>query len=246
MKFDHLDFSTKRYVNTHVDYRYRKEKKVPVHRTYRAPNNRLDIYSSADNDGIFSVEFGKIHNCRYTVIDHFGNRSELEFSLVGKKIDLIEKPTVPAKMIFYPNRENRYSADELKFSTPKNAVYDTLRFQYQKRKRHPDCLSEVHGICDLGTPLHRYCTVSIKVDEAAKKLKDKLLVISFSKKGNPIAEGGTYKDGWMTTRTRSFGDYAVMSDTIAPELEFRSKRFQAPLETPCISLLMMTFLVSGI
>ena len=223
MKFDKLDFSTKRYVNAHVDYRYRNEKKVPVHRTYRAPNNGLDIYSSADGDGIFTVKAGMTHNCRYTVVDHFGNSSELKFSLVGKNFEPREQPTVPANMMFYPDRENHFSVDELKFSTPKNAVYDTLQFQYQKRERNLDCLSKVHGICDLGTPLHKYCTISIKVDEAAKKLKDRLLVISFRKKGKPIAEGGTYKDGWMTTRTRSFGDYAVMADTLAPELEFRSK-----------------------
>ncbi|MFT4524133.1 MAG: hypothetical protein ACI85F_000274 [Bacteroidia bacterium] len=219
MTLDELSFSTKRYVNTHIDYAYRSEKRIPVHRTYLSPNNRLDIYDRGDQDGILKVDFGKVYNCKYTVTDHFGNVSEIEFSLVGKNVNLPKAFSNKPESIFYPARENSFTSEGFRFSAPVNAVYDTLAFQYEKKPAVKGCLSSVHGICDLGTPLHKYCSVSIKVDEAGKKFSDKLLVISFSKKGNPIAEGGTYKDGWMTTRTRSFGDYAVTADTLKPELK---------------------------
>lgn len=219
MTLDELSFSTKRYVNTHIDYAYRSEKRIPVHRTYLSPNNKLDIYDRTDKNGILDVEFGKIYNCKYTINDHFGNVSAIEFSLVGKNVP--EKNTVAnePESMFYPNQENSFTSKELRLSVPVNAVYDTLGFQYQMGAPKSGCFSSVHSLCDLGTPLHKYCTVSIKVNEAGKKISNQLLVVSYSKKGKPIAEGGTYKDGWLTTKTRSFGDYAVMADTLKPFIE---------------------------
>ena len=219
LKLDELSFNTKRYVNTHIDYAFRSEKRIPVHRTYLSPNNKLGIYDRTDKDGILTIEFGKIYNCKYTITDHFGNVSLIEFSLIGKNVP--DSKTVANKpdSVFYPTQENSFTSEELRLSVPVNAVYDTLGFQYQMGAPKSGCLSSVHSLCDLGTPLHKYCTVSIKVNGAGMNLKDKLLVVSYSKKGKPIAEGGTYNDGWMTTKTRSFGDYAVMADTLKPELK---------------------------
>ena len=222
MKLDELSFSAKRYVNTHIDYAYRSEKKIPVHRTYLAPNNELDIYDRADRDGILRVEFGRIYNCKYIVADHFGNVSELAFSIVGKNVTTPKFAKNEPESIFYPNKENSFISDELRITVPVNAVYDTLNFQYQKNPSTNGCFSSVHSLCDLGVPLHKNCTVSIKVNEEGRKMSSKLLIVSYSKKGNPISEGGTYKDDWMSTRTRSFGDYAVMADTLKPTLKIIS------------------------
>lgn len=219
-RFDHLNFATKRLVNTHVDYRFKKEKKAVVHRTYRSPTNKLDIYDEGrKTKGILPVELGKTYDLSYTVTDHYGNKSILDFQVKGTKVEpkKVEKENVVAT--FYPEELNEYFEDGFKFSTPKAAVYDTLDFRVKKKPVKYGCVAPLYSICDLETPLNKYCSLSIKVPPADSILWDKLLVVSYSSRGLPIAEGGTVKDGWITTNTRSFGDYSVMMDKMPPEVK---------------------------
>jgi hypothetical protein len=93
-----------------------------------------------------------------------------------------------------------------------------------------DCISPIHSIGKLtDTPLDNSMTVSIKLNEVSEAVASKAVMVSFDKKGNPIAEGGSVKWNWMTATTRSFGDYAVMLDSLAPEL--RPKNFKDQTST---------------
>ena len=48
--------------------------------------------------------------------------------------------------------------------------------------------------------------------------KSKLAIASFKKGKVDDYEGGTWKDGYVQTRTRQFGEFAIMADTIAPKI----------------------------
>ena len=50
-----------------------------------------------------------------------------------------------------------------------------------------------------------------------------------------MAEGGSVKWNWITTKTRSFGDYAVMLDSLAPQL--KAKNFKDQTSTAGIDTL---------
>lgn len=219
-RFDQLDFATKRLVNTHVDYRFKKEEKVVVHRTYRSPTNVLGIYMAGRlSRGILNVEKGKTYDLEYTVMDHYGNTSTLEFEVRGEEIIPSSKSVNDVVKTFYPDNLNSYSDESFKFSTPKAAVYDTLGFRLKKNAPKKNCLAPVYSVCDLETPLNKYCSISIRMEGLGNLSTDKLLIISYDSKGEPIAEGGQFKDGWVTSNTRSFGDYSVMIDSVKPTIE---------------------------
>jgi hypothetical protein len=74
-----------------------------------------------------------------------------------------------------------------------------------------------------------YMTVALRIHPFKGTDTGKLLIVSFDEKGKPVAEGGTVAGQWISTRTRSFGDYAVMKDSLAPEL--RPKNFRDQTET---------------
>jgi hypothetical protein len=138
--------------------------------------------------------------------------------------------------VFYPDRENSFSNHSLRINMPNGCLYDTLKFKYDLKPACDDCISPVHSIGKLSdAPLDKYMTVSIKLDKVSEAVAEKAVIVSFDKKGKPIAEGGSAKWNWITTKTRSFGDYAIMLDSLAPEL--RPKNFRDQTSTAGIDTL---------
>lgn len=240
-KMDRFPFSKKRMVNCHVDYQKRKTDRQAVYRTYIAPGNKLDLYSNIKNGGTVRIETGKTYKIGMEISDHAGNVSKLDLEIIGQAWSgSLLRSEEKITDIFYPNQENSFTNNSLRVNIPKGCLYDTLKFKYDLKLPCADCISPVHSIGKLmDTPLDRYMTVSIKLDEVSEKVAQKAVIVSFSGSGNPIAEGGTVKWNWITTRTRSFGDYSVMLDSLAPKL--RPKNFKDQTSTARIDTLKFHF-----
>ncbi len=236
-QIDKFPFSKKRMVNCHVDYDKRVTERENVYRSYIASKNTLDLYTSIKNGGIVSIEKGKTYFVEIDLSDHAGNTSNFSFVIIGQE----RKGTILSKTekitdVFYPDRENSFSNHSLRINIPNGCLYDTLKFKYNLKPACDDCISPVHSIGKLSdTPLDKYMTVSIKLDKVSEAVAEKVVIVSFDKKGKPIAEGGSAKWNWITTKTRSFGDYAVMLDSLAPEL--RTKNFSDQTSTAGIDTL---------
>jgi len=236
-KIDRFPFSKKRMVNCHIDYHKRATDRHFVHRSRISPGNELDVYSNVKNRGTVEVELGKTYKVEVEIKDHAGNTSSINFNLIGQKtssatVSELEKITD----IFPPKQENSFSNNSVRVSIPNGCLYDTLKFKYNIKPACDDCISDVHSIGKLSdTPLHKSMTVSVKLKDVSDINTDKAVMVSFDKNGKPIAEGGSVKWNWMTTTTRSFGDYAVMLDSLAPQL--RPKNFKDQTSTTGIDTL---------
>lgn len=236
-RIDKFPFDKNRMVNCHVDYDKRATNRQNVYRTYIAPRNTLNVYRSVKNNGIVRIEKGKTYHIEAELSDHAGNVSSFSFVVVGQErtgatLSTAEKITD----IFYPDRDNSFTNHSLRLTIPNGCLYDTLKFKYDLKPACADCISAVHSIGKLSdTPLDKYMTVSIKLDKVSEDVAQKAVIVSYNSKGNPIAEGGTAKWNWITTRTRSFGDYAVLLDSLAPQL--RPKNFKDQTSTAGIDTL---------
>ena len=240
-QIDKFPFSKKRMVNCHVDYEKRKTDKQSVYRTYIAPNNKLDLYSNVRNGGVFSVKNGKSYVVEAIITDYAGNKSTVAFTIVGqeRKGAVLSEPETVTD-IFYPREENSFTNNSIRVSIPNGCLYDTLKFKYDLKPPCKDCISPIHSVGKLtDTPLDRSMTVSIKLNKVSEAAASKAVMVSFDEDGEPIAEGGSVKWNWMTTTTRSFGDYAVMLDSLAPQL--RSKNFRNQTSTAGIDTLKFHF-----
>lgn len=236
-QIDKFPFDKKRMVNCHVDYEKRVSERQNVYRTYIAPENTLQLYPAIKNGGIAKIEKGKNYKVEIEVADHAGNHSKFGFVVAGteRKGSAVSASEKIAD-IFYPNRESSFSNHSLRVNIPDGCLYDTLKFKYDLKAACSDCVSPIHSIGKLSdTPLDKYMTVSIKLDKVSEEVAEKAVIVSFDKKGKPIAEGGSAKWNWITTKTRSFGDYAVMLDSLAPEL--RPKNFRDQTSTTGIDTL---------
>ena len=59
--------------------------------------------------------------------------------------------------------------------------------------------------------------MKIKTQNIAKNMEKKAVIVSVSDdKRKVFAKGGEYKDGWIETKVRAFGSYAVKIDSVAP------------------------------
>ncbi|MFM1876569.1 MAG: hypothetical protein RL266_2306 [Bacteroidota bacterium] len=239
-KIDKIPFDKKRMVNCHTDYQKNKTENQKVYRSYIAPGNSLDLYSSVIDGGTVKIDVGKFYPVHIEVSDHQGNLSQLSFTIQGQpRAQALLSSKEYVTELFYPKKENSFSNHSLQMSIPAGCLYDTLRFKYDLKPACKGCVSAVHSIGKLlDTPLDNYMSISIKMNALSEAKTQKAIIVSFNSKGNPVSEGGTAKNGWMTTKSRSFGDYAVMLDSVAPRL--MPKNFKNQSSTAGLSRLEFT------
>lgn len=219
-QFAELDFDRNRYCNAHVEYALYKDARMEYHRCFKLPNNTLAIYGKEPEQGRIHVEPGRDHHVRFVVTDKHGNRSELTFTLHGATSEVANDwPTTAMEgSLFRYDAGNVLEEDGVRFTMPPLALYDDAYITYERRSGNGRSRSPVHVIHDPLTPVHLHCDLSIEVPDLPEKARSKALVVRLDEKVRPTAAGGTWTDGWVTTRVRSFGAYTVMVDSVPPSI----------------------------
>jgi hypothetical protein len=88
---------------------------------------------------------------------------------------------------------------------------------YERKEKWPGTYSLLFRFPGKYVPIHNRYSLSLKVDTLLPdSLNRKLLIGMRDEKGKFSSKGGEYRDGWVTTQTRSFGIFAVIMDSTAP------------------------------
>jgi len=217
-----IDFEKKRYINAQVVFDINKQERKNFQRSYLLPNNTLDIYNCVENSGKVNFSDGQLHDVKYIVTDTYGNTSTLEFQIQSLNT-AIERPQVSelavgAKDFHYEN-VNWFTTDDCELYLPEDALFDDIDFEYKKKSRISDALSERHSFSNELIPLNKKALVRIKNDVVADSLNSKLLIVKYNPKNKKrYARGGSYDEGLVSAHVRDFGEYLVMIDTIAPRI----------------------------
>jgi hypothetical protein len=210
-------FTETRYVNSVIDYPAYVLNKRKIQRSYLAPNNRMDIYTGVTNRGVVTFADTKTHMIRYTVKDAFGNPAVLSFP-VKSHVPVSREASPPARgdQLMSYTTDNRFERGNIRFEVPADALYDDLPFRYSGSAPVPGSFSTVHRLHDKYTPLHTWCTLSLKAEKLPARLASRAVIVSVEPGNKFISRGGTYENGWITTRIRDFGNYTVAVDTVPP------------------------------
>jgi murein DD-endopeptidase MepM/ murein hydrolase activator NlpD len=223
-RVDGFLFSDTRYANSHIDYELRQTEGKRIHKLFRDPNNKLNIYGNVVNQGRITVIPDSIYNIAITIEDSYGNTSSIKLTLKGKK----HKPnySIPlqqdgikgiASWSFW--KENSYISKDLSIDLPADALYNDLEPTLNIVGKLKGSFSEVYQIHNRQTPLHKPIKVSIRVDSIPNKYAEKLLLGTFTPKGEVVSAGGSYSKGWVTASIRNFGDYFIVIDTVPPSIK---------------------------
>jgi len=216
---EEFSFSETRYVNAHINYGERIRSRARAHRLHRLPNDRLRIYNSLENNGVLEIQENRKYEILVVATDVAGNSSELKFTFSGDPGILPNKSLLAnfVKTMKF-NESNRFEQDEVKLEVPVNALYQDLDFTFEKTPGIKESLTDFYHISTPEIPVHLPYTLSIKAPITESSLRDKLLLITVNEDQEIAAAGGEYKEGAVVASLRSFGQFAVSLDTIAPEI----------------------------
>jgi hypothetical protein len=221
-RIDELSFDELKYVNSHADYEEKIRNNRVFHKLFLEPNNKLGIYRNIVNRGIFKVEEDTLVGVKIIVRDVYGNESQLSFSVKGCKTDSqfvpVEHDTNFVKPFFY-YMPNKYETGELKILLPKDALYDNIDFTYYRIAENGQAYSDIHCIHNEYTALHKNYSLSIKAKNLAENLQNKALITLIDKDTILVSQGGEWENGYVTTRTGTFGKFRISVDTTAPTIK---------------------------
>jgi len=223
-EMDKFSFDQSRGVNSHIDYVEKKIHGRSIQKSFVAKNNKLNIYKELKNRGIMSFMNDSIHNMTYVIKDYFGNTSTLKFKLKGSSTSYDKNTPAASKYtaIFHCEEPNQFKTQNCSMSLPANILYEDLRFQYSVsndsvKKGSIAPIFHIHN--DL-VPVHSYYTLALKPNNPLpERLQKKALIVSVSPGGGKHSEGGEWKDGFITTQTRIFGNFTIALDTVPPYIK---------------------------
>ena len=215
-----FSFDESRALNSLIDYKYFLKDKVRFQRSYIEANNPLSIYTKNENNGI--IQFSKNDKIafNYIVKDSYGNKSTLAFGVNGNiNKKLIQKsPQIAIDTTFSFMDSNYFETPNMNIAIPENALYTNLDMQFHIADTLIGAISPTYFIHNDYTPLHKAIEVSIKVGRLSEYLRSKATIVHFDRRKKYYAKGGTWRNNAITAKSKAFGGFAVMIDTIPPKI----------------------------
>jgi hypothetical protein len=223
-RIDSIAFSSQGYINSHVDYEERMISGRKIQKLYLDPNNLLDIYKVVVNRGIIRLPDQEVHPAVITVRDTYGNESVLKFFIrqeqaVGKKAVRMGEPQSVRKFSY--DSLNVYESTDIRVAIPRGALFDNIGFTYEKVE-DTGMYAAMHKVHNEYTPLYKNYILSVRAKDVPANLYDKLLLVSKSKDGSWLSQGGEFKNDFVTARVKTFGWFSLAVDTVKPEIVTKS------------------------
>lgn len=223
-QLDEINFDQNRYVNAYADFRLKKKTGDWYQGLYQLPANQLNAYSFDNGQkGIVDISDGNQHQIKMEVMDTYGNVAVLSFSVIFESEKLKSNDSCVGEY-WKANDSHQIETKTLAFYIDQSALYDDICMVYNEKP------SSFHwsNILQLGNteiPLHTSAQLAIKLNKAVPfALRNKLIFVhqikAASLPGNhpQDAMSAKYQNGWATASVRTFGNYYVSIDTVAPHI----------------------------
>ena len=129
---------------------------------------------------------------------------------LDQQVSFDYKAIIPGGSMF------NYYGDHIKIHAPTKALFDTVFLTYDYRFDEKK-QQEVFGICENIYPIRRNLTITLQ-PQMAYPDKDRSAVYLLDKRGNPSFTGGQWKGRDIEFKTRNWGKYTILTDTLNPEV----------------------------
>ncbi len=211
---DRFAFDQTHAINSHIDYPAFLTYGRWIQKSFIDPGNQIGLYNGTQNRGLIDFNDDAIHDLEYVVKDIAGNTSVLKFQVKSSPPSLSAE-TISTKGTFFKyDQPNTFSTDQVKVVLPAGDLYDNLDFVYAALSKKATGYSAVHRIHNRFTPLHDSFELWIKPDVSLGTNTNKAVIVNTGGGAQP----SVFQDGFVKANVRSFGDYYVALDTIAPTI----------------------------
>ena len=218
-EMERFGFDESRYINAHLDYEDRVTKKSYFNRCFLLPGNKLGIYDQVQNEGILRLQDDQASKVTLLSEDIAGNRSEAQFWIKYRPKDVQQAPKLHNYFLLQ-REENAIDNGQLYVHFPDSSFYEDVYLDYQMSLEASDNVySAVHHLHNYKTPIHRSFDIAIRPTDLPNNLIDKAFVAHCDKGGNITNVGHEWKNERLWGKARTFGDYYIKVDTIAPRIE---------------------------
>ena len=215
---DCFSYSEQRYVNSLIDYRHYKEKKVSYVRTDIDSNNKLRMIKK--KNGTVKVAEGDTVNVCFKISDYMGNSSTASFKLVGVAPVEVERPEHRRSEYFVKadgSLNNNITIDDFNVSMEDGTLFRDEWIPTGQRDE-TGCCSRIYRFGDEGMTTFKKFTVRIRPNEEWAS-NSKLYIASIDNNGKVSSLGGKMINGWMEVKTYTMGEYTIKVDSVAPTVK---------------------------
>lgn len=215
---EHFLFEDTRYINTHLDYAYLREKGVRYARLFESTFNQLKFNRTVEN-GTFHVLAGDSVSVKAVVMDYVGLKDSIEFRVFGKVTAQLGPTKLPEYKQFWKikgNVENKFEAEGFKASAASGTILANAHIGYEVKKAPAGALSSLHCLYGAKIPLFRAMTVSLRPEKEIRNPSQYVIVYKDPITGWIQCENGKYANGWVTASTKQIGYYYLLADSIKP------------------------------
>lgn len=216
-QIDYINFDHNRFLNSHQDYFEFKQNKKNIHKNFATVVNPLTIYPK--NDGKIKWEdCGGNYN--FKSYDAHGNLIEVSFALSSSASTGTKNPFDEPGAYLFPDSVNTVLKDDFQVLIEPACFYEPLQYIYRVDSSSSKYLSPIYQFGEYSVPVQSNYDVRIKVPKSAKNYPPyKLGIGLISDRGYLSFLGGNFIDGWVEARTRNFGKFVMVVDSIAPVIK---------------------------
>lgn len=213
-RMDSISYDETRYLNAHIDYRYRAAGGPYLQHLSRLPGNYGGIYKSDGYDGVLDLGSEKTKQVRIEVSDPNGNTSRLQFNITSTGAAPARPAPAGAEKVFHPNYMNVFENEWVKFYLDEKALYDSFHFRFN---RVLDVAGRpVYQLHSPIVPLQKYFKVNIKSDYSITDTSKVVIYRSYGGKKDYVK--ATLKNGWYGAMFREFGNFQLLQDNTPPTI----------------------------
>ncbi len=216
-KLNELNFDQNRYINSYIDYTYLNNKHSRYQKNWIEDGNQLNNYVVRENQGKIEIEPGKNYDISYLVKDVYGNTSRLNFTIQGKTT--ITPAAQPSGIPVHYAEEFKLEKPDIQADMKAGTFYSNFILDYKELPATKDLFSKRIQLHESDVPVHQSYDLKIKAENLPIALNSKALIVALDPKtGKKYSMGGKYTNGWVESKVRQLGTFAIATDTEAPTI----------------------------
>lgn len=213
-KMDSISYDDTRYLNAHIDYRYKAAGGPYLQHLSRLPGNYGGIYKSNGNDGIVDLKNEKTKAITIAVADPQGNTAKLKFSITSTGAASSTQVPNDAVKLFRPGNVNVFENEFVQFYLNEKALYDAFYFRYKKiLDAGGRNIFQLHNAL---VPIQNYFTLKIKSDYFITDTSKAVILRSYGAKKDYVK--AVFEKGWYKAKFREFGNFQLLQDNTPPSI----------------------------
>lgn len=216
-----IPFDVAKFINAHLDYEELKKHKRHVQKLFISEFNKLNIYDKVVNNGIINIADTNLHQLSIAFSDVNKNVSEINIDFKVNQ-NKARQATPNYQAIIPVDSEFVFDTSGFRLKAQAYSVYEPVLFQFAINDELPISASRVYKIHDSFTPLHKPIEIAIQPTKLDSSLIPNYYITSWNDKNELTPSGGYFEDGFVKATISKLGDYAVVVDTLKPEIKLKN------------------------